>query len=41
VRKTGWDFRHETQGPEADAWRRAPALLDGATYLGAPAREIA
>jgi hypothetical protein len=41
LRKTGWDFRHEPQGPEADAWRRAPALLDGATYLGAPAGEMA
>ena len=36
-RKGGWDYRHEPPEPEASAWRRVLALLDGATYLGGPA----
>ncbi len=32
--KRAWDRRHEPKGHEQDAWRRAPALVDGAVYLG-------
>lgn len=35
-RKSSWSYRHEPAGPEASAWLRAPALLDGRTYLGGP-----
>lgn len=35
-RKRAWPFRHEPRGPEASAWLRAPALLDGRTFEGGP-----
>jgi len=34
--KRAWDRRHEPKGHEQDAWRRAPALIDGAVGLGIP-----
>lgn len=34
--RRAWDRRHEPRGREQDAWRRAPALIDGAVYLGCP-----
>ena len=36
-RKRNWIYRHESGGSEASAWLRAPALLDGRTFLGGPA----
>jgi len=39
-RKQGWDARHERPGPEQTARLRLAALLDGATFLGGPAREL-
>jgi hypothetical protein len=33
-RKGEWWTRHERQGREMGAWRRAPTLLAGDTYLG-------
>ena len=38
ARKAGWDARHERPGPEQTARLRLAALLDGATFLGGPAR---
>jgi hypothetical protein len=35
-RKDTWTFRHESRGPEATAWRRAAAFLDGAVFGGGP-----
>jgi hypothetical protein len=35
-RKASWSFRYESHGPEMTAWYRAPALLDGRVFLGAP-----
>jgi hypothetical protein len=32
--KGAWDHRHEPAGSEQTAWRRIPALIDGAVYLG-------
>ena len=32
--KRTWDRRHEPKGHEQNVWRRAPALIDGAVYLG-------
>ena len=40
-RKGGWDFRHESPGPEATAARRALAQVDGRVFLGAPAEVVA
>ena len=34
--KRAWDRRHEPKGHEQDAWRCAPALIDGAVDLGIP-----
>ena len=34
--KRAWDRRHEPKGHEQSAWRRAPALIDGAVDLGIP-----
>jgi len=34
--KRAWDRRHEPKGREQSAWRRAPALIDGAVDLGIP-----
>ncbi len=36
--KQAWGRRHELRGPEQDAWRRVPALIDGEVYLGMAAR---
>ena len=35
-RKGTWAFRHESQGPEVTAWRRAAAFLDGGVFGGGP-----
>ena len=40
ARKKGWDARHERPGPEQTARLRLAALLDGATFLGGPARQL-
>jgi hypothetical protein len=40
ARKRAWDARHERPGPEQTARLRLAALLDGATFLGGPAREM-
>lgn len=40
-RKQRWDSRHEPHGGETDAWRRAPAVIDGRVYEGGPARPLA
>jgi hypothetical protein len=40
ARKQGWDARHERPGPEQTARVRLAALLDGATFLGGPARQL-
>ncbi len=37
ARKYGWAYRHETGGPEHDAWLRALGQLDGRTFEGGPA----
>ena len=37
ARKYGWAFRHETTGPERDAWLRALAQIDGRVFEGGPA----
>jgi hypothetical protein len=37
-RKNTWAHRRETQGPEATAWRRAAAFLDGGVFCGGPPR---
>ncbi|HUA03227.1 MAG TPA: hypothetical protein VMB27_04935 [Solirubrobacteraceae bacterium] len=37
ARKYGWAYRHETSGPEHDAWARALAQIDGRVFVGAPA----
>ncbi|HTP15050.1 MAG TPA: hypothetical protein VMK13_04355, partial [Streptosporangiaceae bacterium] len=33
-----WAHRHQPQGPEMTAWRRAAAFLDGGVYCGCPPR---
>ena len=35
-RKSTWAFRHEIQGQEMTAWRRAAAFLDGGIFGGGP-----
>ncbi len=40
ARKKGWDARHERPGPEQTARLRLAGLLDGATFLGGPARPL-
>ena len=40
ARKNGWDARHERPGPEQTARLRLAALLDGATFLGGPAKQV-
>lgn len=37
ARKYAWAYRHETSGPEDDAWTRALAQIDGRVFAGAPA----
>jgi len=37
ARRYGWAYRHETSGPEDDAWARALAQIDGRIFAGAPA----
>jgi hypothetical protein len=37
-RRASWSVRHERNGDELTAWKRAPAQLDGRVFLGAPAR---
>ncbi len=37
ARKYAWDYRHETSGPEHDAWMRALAQIDGRVFVGVPA----
>ncbi len=37
-RKEAFLARHEAPGPEASAWLRAAGFLDGAVFLGGPAR---
>jgi len=40
-RKDAWACRHETSGPERDAWLRAMAHVDGRVFEGGPApREL-
>lgn len=41
ARKQAWDARHERAGPEQTVLPRLAALVDGATFLGVPARELA
>jgi hypothetical protein len=36
-RKSSWSYRYEARGDEDSAWRRAPVLLDGRSFHGAPA----
>jgi hypothetical protein len=38
-RKGTWASRHESRGPETDAWRRAAAFLDGGVFGGGPPPE--
>jgi hypothetical protein len=33
-----WAHRHQPQGPEMTAWRRAAAFLDGGVFCGCPPR---
>jgi hypothetical protein len=40
-RKQGWNARHESPGPEQTVLVRLAALLDGRTFLGAPAQPLA
>ena len=37
ARKYAWAYRHETSGPERDAWLRAMAQIDGRVFEGGPA----
>jgi hypothetical protein len=37
-RKQAWALRYQPTGPEADAWLRAAAMVDGRVFLGGPAR---
>jgi hypothetical protein len=37
--KQAWDYRYEPKGSERSAWRRIPALIDGAVYLGLAEQE--
>ncbi len=37
ARKYAWAFRHETTGPERDAWVHALAQIDGRVFEGGPA----
>ncbi len=39
ARKYAWAYRHETGGPERDAWARALAQIDGRVFGGGPAPE--
>lgn len=36
--KNTWEHRHQAKGPEATAWRRAAAFLDGRVFCGSPPR---
>ncbi len=36
--KNTWEHRHQPKGPEATAWRRAAAFLDGSVFCGSPPR---
>jgi hypothetical protein len=36
-RKQAWALRYQPSGPEATAWLRATALVDGGVFLGGPA----
>jgi hypothetical protein len=38
IRKQAWAYRHESRGPEQDAWLRALVQIDGRVLCGAPAR---
>jgi hypothetical protein len=37
ARKYAWAYRHETSGPECDAWLRALGQIDGRVFEGGPA----
>jgi hypothetical protein len=37
ARKYAWACRHESAGPEHDAWRRALTQIDGRVFAGGPA----
>ncbi len=37
-RKQAWAHRHESNGPEHDAWLRAAAQIDGRVFEGGPAK---
>jgi hypothetical protein len=37
ARKYAWAFRHESSGPEQDAWLRALVQIDGRVFDGGPA----
>lgn len=37
ARKYAWACRHESAGPEQDAWLRAAAQIDGRVFEGCPA----
>jgi hypothetical protein len=39
-RKQAWALRYQPTGPEADAWLRAAAIVDGRVFLGGPARSL-
>ena len=36
ARKYAWAYRHESSGPETDAWIRAMGQIDGQAFEGAP-----
>jgi hypothetical protein len=40
-RKQAWALRYQPSGPEATAWLRATALVDGGVFLGGPASRLA
>jgi hypothetical protein len=39
-RKLAWALRYQPIGPEAGAWLRAAAMVDGRVFLGGPARGL-
>lgn len=39
-RKQAWALRYQPTGPEAGAWLRAAAMVDGRVFLGGPARSL-
>jgi hypothetical protein len=39
-RKQAWALRYQPTGPEASAWLRAAAMVDGGVFLGGPASRL-